>query len=933
MPAPPPLPLDWQQALALLDEALSLSSPQRELWLAKRVAGQPGVLALLLKLLQAHGRVESQNVLATLPRRPRELRAADAGAAGMQVGPFELIEPLGRGGMGSVWRARYADGRLKRDVAVKLPAATGDATALAMLRERFDRERDFLAQLEHPNIARLYDAGVSDSGQPFLAMEYVAGRVINEHCDAEQLNVKARLRLFLQVLDAVAHAHQQLVLHRDLKAGNVLVDEHGQARLLDFGVARLLPRVDGGAAPSELTERAGAAFTLGHAAPEQLTHSALSTATDVYALGVMLYHLLTGLSPYQPARDTRGALEDAVLLATPEAASSRLFDPGALEARQTNAAGLCKELRGDLDVVLGKALKKNPAERYASAAALADDLHRHLAQQPIAARGDSWWYQTRLFVARNRVTVIGAGLASAALLVSTGTAVMQSRVSSQSAARAIKESARANAAQKFFVGLLSNADPEKNQQAGAADRQIADRALATAEREFADSPETLALVLKQLGEIYYRLGSRQSHLEVQKRRVALLAQLPGTPVDDVVESHMALGKALGKSERIDERAVAAARLIAAHELAMSLHASEPLVVQTLSEVADQYVAESKYENADRYAALALARAQASLRSPHPTLAWVYEQKGITASRLGHFDEARESFRKAMAIDSTGQGRGKVDQLNGQAHLANLDYLTGNYMASKNEALTAIAFARQNLGELDGTLTPMRIRAVLASERAGELDAAWALVTELLGTDLASADAVRSGRAYFVKGVVALSRNDFAVAAEAFGVAEPRLQADPRGLRSLMAQQAILALKTGQSNGVYERLEPVLNGIRRETGTSSEEFSKVATPAAIALARTQRLDRARSLFAEACEWPRATLNMKHPNRVRCESNIVLASSELTASQQRTALTSLLRDLTQGRDDRVALAAALSAAIRGLDRQSGSPTFAAIFSYLD
>ncbi len=933
MPATPPLPPDWQQALALLDEALAQNPPQREFWLAKRTAGQPGVMALLRKLLEAHGRVEAQNVLATLPRLPPELRAADAGAAGMQVGPFELIEPLGRGGMGSVWRARYADGRLKRDVAVKLPAATGDSITLPMLRERFDRERDFLAQLEHPNIARLYDAGVSDTGQPFLAMEYVAGRAITEHCDAQQLTIKARLVLFLQVLDAVAYAHQQLVLHRDLKAGNVLVDEHGQVRLLDFGVARLLPQVDGGAAPSELTERAGAAFTLGHAAPEQLTSGALSTATDVYALGVMLHHLLTGLSPYQPARDTRGALEDAVLLATPEAASSRAFAAAALEARQTNAAGLRNALRGDLDVVLGKALKKNPAERYPTAAALADDLRRHLAQQPIAARGDSWWYPARLFLARHRMAVIASGLASAALLASTGIAVMQSRVSTESAARAIKESARANAAQKFFVGLLSNADPEKNQQAGAADRQIADRALATAEREFADSPETLALVLKQLGEIYYRLGSRQSHLDVQKRRVALLARLPAAPADDVVEPHMALGKALGKSERTEERKAAAARLIAAHELAISLHASEALVVQTLSEVADQYVADSKYEDADRYAAMALARAQASLRSPHPTLAWVYEQKGITASRLGHFDEARESFRKAVAIDSTGQGRGKVDQLNGQAHLANLDYLTGNYTAARNEALAAIEFARRNLGELDGTLTPMRIRAVLASERAGELEAAWAMVTELLGQDLASTDAVRSGRAHFVKGVVALSRNDFTAAAEAFSTAQPKLQADPRGLRSLMAQQAILSLKAGQSTGVYERLEPVLNGIRRETGTRSEEFSKVAAPAAVALARTQRLAQARSLFAEACEWPRATLNMKHPNRVRCEANLVLASGELTASQQRAALTSLLRDLTQGRDDRVAVAAALSDAIRGLGRQSGSPNFVASFPYLD
>ena len=203
-------PTEWQRALALMDAALALPAAPRTAWLEQLERDEPAALPLLTKLLQAHDRVESQGLLATLPKvgGRDDDTDDDSDVAGLRIGPFELIEPLGRGGMGSVWRARHADGSLKRNVAVKLPRNSADPASLATLRERFARERDFLAQLEHPNIARLYDAGVSESGQPYLAMEYVAGQPIDAYCDAQRLPVKARLNLFLQVLDAVAYAHQ-----------------------------------------------------------------------------------------------------------------------------------------------------------------------------------------------------------------------------------------------------------------------------------------------------------------------------------------------------------------------------------------------------------------------------------------------------------------------------------------------------------------------------------------------------------------------------------------------------------------------------------------------------------------------------------------------------------------------------------------------------
>ena len=544
-----PLPSDhWQRALALMDTAVTLRREQRDAWLDEMAAAEPQVATLLRKLLSAHQRVETNDLLATLPRTDRRPQHRSSGEIGAMIGPFELISVLGHGGMGSVWRARYADGRLKRDVAVKLPATTDNPVALSALRERFARERDFLAQLEHPNIARLYDTGVSDSGQPYLAMEYVTGEPIDAYCDKHRLTIKARLTLYLQVLDAVEFAHRQLVLHRDLKPGNVLVDGNGQARLLDFGVAKLLPEssatataISSSSAGTDLTEMAGAAITLAYAAPEQINNGRLSTATDVYALGVMLYRLLTGSAPYQPKRDTRGALEDEVLTANPANASTRFASIETLAARQTTEVALRRSLAGDIDTILAKALKKNPEERYPTVAALAEDVRRHLVQQPIAARPDSAWYRSNRFVARHRVAVGASTLGVAFLFVTTGAAVWQAQVATASAARANKEAKRANTAQKFLAGLFASADPEKSKTSTAFAKQVLERGLATAERELADDAEAHALVLQQIGDIYDRLGLPEESLAAQQRRVAVLETVAGVDPNTIADARLALG--------------------------------------------------------------------------------------------------------------------------------------------------------------------------------------------------------------------------------------------------------------------------------------------------------------------------------------------------------------------------------------------------------
>ena len=302
---------------------------------------------------------------------------------------------LGRGGMGEVWLAERPHGPGSRSVALKLPATT---MAHGVLAERFERERDILARLAHPNIARLYDAGFAAGGQPYLALEYVEGVPFTESCDARRLAIDARLALFVQVLAAVQYAHNNLVLHRDLKPSNILVTAEGRVKLLDFGIAKLL--AGGSAEETEITRMGGHALTLDYAAPEQVTGAPLTTAVDVYALGVLLYELLTGARPYHVQHGTLGEIGEAIASVDPVPPSEAAFTAAALASRSATAPRLRRALAGDLDTIVAKAMRKEPEERYASVGSLADDLARHRAGLPVTARPPSMWYRAARLLSR-----------------------------------------------------------------------------------------------------------------------------------------------------------------------------------------------------------------------------------------------------------------------------------------------------------------------------------------------------------------------------------------------------------------------------------------------------------------------------------------------------------------------------------------------------
>ncbi len=437
-----------------------------------------------------------------------------------RIGPYRLVEEIGRGGMGSVYLAARADGAFDQRVAVKL-LHTG--TGAGELLRRFENERRILARLEHPHIARLLDGGAAEDGTPYLVMEYVDGRPIDDHCRRQGLSVGERLELVRTVCDAVHHAHQNLVVHRDLKPSNILVDREGRVKLLDFGIAKVLAPdpTDVGA---DATRTRGAALTPRYASPEQIRGEPVTTASDIYALGVILYELLAGRSPYGESPRPDRALERAILeedvIRPSEVLRRATAVPGpplratgrpSPEPARRNTRRLARQVAGDLDTIVLQCLRKEPDRRYASAERLGEDLRRHLAGLPVRVRPDTVRYRTAKFV-RRHTTAVAAGLLVLVTLVAAATVstVLYLRAD-RARAEAERQRVIAEEISLFLGDILGSIDP---QVARGRDtellREILDRAAARVERELRDAPAMAASLQLTIGSAYRSLGLHEA---------------------------------------------------------------------------------------------------------------------------------------------------------------------------------------------------------------------------------------------------------------------------------------------------------------------------------------------------------------------------------------------------------------------------------------
>jgi serine/threonine protein kinase len=493
----------WQRASPHLDLLLDLSAPEREARLRELRATDSELAADIEALLAQHRVLSAEGFLEGRPL----VEPPTPTLAGTTIGAYRLLSSIGYGGMGSVWLAERSDGRFEGQAALKLLNASlmgrsGEA--------RFRREGTILARLTHPHIARLIDAGVTTAGQPYLVLEHVNGRHIDQYCDEQRLAVIDRIRLFLDVQAAVAHAHANLIVHRDLKPSNVLVTADGTVKLLDFGIAKLIAG-EGADTTATLTREGDVALTPKYAAPEQVTGGPITTATDVYALGVLLFELLSGRHPTASAAQTPAEFVKAVADTQPLRLSAAIEnaeghrDIAAVAAdRATTPDRLRRTLRGDLEVILATALKTRPEERYGSVAEFADDLRRALENQPISARRDRFGYRAARFVRRHWQGLTLTTAAAAVLI--TLTAFYTVRLSSERD-RARAQALKASRTSELVMGLLATADPYRTPGVDEPTVQnLLDTGARRVSQQLAGEPELQAQLLTVIGRTYERSG-------------------------------------------------------------------------------------------------------------------------------------------------------------------------------------------------------------------------------------------------------------------------------------------------------------------------------------------------------------------------------------------------------------------------------------------
>ena len=735
----------WPRLSPLLDELLDLPPADRPARLQALRTQDPGLAADLEALLQRQDALDAQGFMtgAALPPPP--------GLTGQTLGAYTLERELGRGGMGQVWLARRTDGRYEGQVAIKLLQGglfgRGDVA-------RFEREGRILARLDQPHIARLLDAGVADEGrQPFLVLEYVDGLPIDRHVQQRGLAVADCLRLVIDAAEAVAHAHARLILHRDLKPSNILVRADGQLKLLDFGIAKLLDE-QAGAAAGDLTQQGGALFTPDYAAPEQLQGEDVTTATDVYALGVLLFRLLGG---GHPARDAATTPLDRLRVAVEEEAP-RLSDQ-VLRLGGPDAARRARELRGDIDTIVAKALRKRPAERYANAAELAEDLRRTLAHEPIAAHPPGWWYLGSRFLRRHRMGVAAAAVALAAVLGGASVAVLEARE-----AQAQRE--QAEGLLEFMLGDLR----KRLQPVGRLDAldAVGERALAyyaaqDATRLDADDLARRARALHLIGEIADRRGqtaeARRRFGEAARSTAELLARAPrdAQRMFDHAQSEFWVAQAEWRSGRFDAARQGFERY---RELAVQLRQLDPQRVdwQLEEAYAEQNLGVLDHEQQRPRQALAhwmrarqlfeppatgpsataaaraelstnlgwIARAQEDLGEPALAVATLGEKIALLQPRAGAAEDRPNQYQRGLAHNDRSRLQllaGRLPEALAEAGLAlrELQPLVA-LDASNTEWRAALAFAQVSQAEAQGALRQPEAaaRSLQAADDAGLL---------------------------------------------------------------------------------------------------------------------------------------------------------------------------------------------------------------------
>jgi tRNA A-37 threonylcarbamoyl transferase component Bud32 len=669
---------------------------------------------------------------------------------GQRIGPFVLERPLGRGGMGEVWLAAREEGGFRQTVALKRLKRGMDSDEIL---RRFVQERRILADLSHPNIARFIDGGVGADGVPWYAMEYVDGATITAHADARALDVRARVALLAEVAEAVGYAQNRLVVHRDLKPSNILVDGAGVPHLLDFGIAKLL---QGGDDP-QATATGVRALSPAYAAPEQILDQSISTATDVYALGVVLYELLTGELPHARSGLSLEALVDSVRDETIERPSARLRASTTLAGDAARTQQTLRAVSGELDAIVLTALRREPERRYANTAALGDDLRRWLDGRPVRAQPDTATYRMRKFVVRNKLVVGSASAVLLALIAGFGTALWQAAVARGEAQRAEAQAALARKAQadaeavnQFFGRMLIDARP-LDQGAGAnlTVKEWVLAALPRLDRDLGDAPAARATLRRELGTALQQLGDNAQARVVLERAVAENLAAYGDSGQAASASVMLAVNLFALGEH------AAARKYAEDAIAIADRAPQDDDVRNLRIQARTTLVRILSLEGDHAGGLVLAEQNLAERAAlygadDPRLAVDYNNLAGSYSRLARLAEAEAAQRKSLALLERNPQRplARIAFVHGQ--LCMLGAQRAAYAAALDHCAQASAVYTEALGADSIELPAMAAAEAHVRFAAGDAERAAALLDASEPRLVAAARAVDLRIAWLVR---------------------------------------------------------------------------------------------------------------------------------------------------------------------------------------
>lgn len=642
-------PQRWQRIKEIFEAALDVPVELRQGFLEQHCAGDETLRGEVQRLLEADAAAQAPDV-AIVAMAPDLLQAMadtqqnedDARLTGVRAGSWRLLRVIGRGGMGTVYLAERDDGAYVQQAAVKLLRTDWPG---AELDQRLEAERQILAGLDHPGIVRLLDGGSTADGRPFLVLDYVDGLPIGRWCEQRRLGLNARIQLFLQVCAAVSYAHRCLVVHRDLKPSNILVTQTGEVKLLDFGIAKLLQQVGGA------TTQTQRAFTPEYAAPEQVSGAPITTGVDVHALGLLLYELLTGKRAFGQTHSTPAAYEQAILHEQALSPSRAALEGDDASERANNCgltpSALSARLRGDLDAIIAKALRKEPQERYASALALAEDLHRHLALEPVQARRGAWRYRAGRFLRRHAVATSFASIALIAIIAGSAFSFWQASIARTERDRAQAALATAESVTSFLTQLLAKATPDAGKGKELSVREALDLAALDIDKKLADQPKVRARVQMLLGNVYDILGDTAKSEQQLRAALGLITQLHGENSMEVTDALSLLAHAVANRGALDE---ANELITRGHRIASGIIGVN--AEQTLWLLSD--VGVNAYQRGDyNAAASAFTKALDGLRklpNPNPrAIANVLHNHAAALTRAERYAEAEAAHLESLAI--------------------------------------------------------------------------------------------------------------------------------------------------------------------------------------------------------------------------------------------------------------------------------------------